>query len=207
MSDKDAMRLGAVDPHATLPLAPERSDIIARPTSLIVERLKRRDERAFEWFFREHRGALAAYFRGPRHWHESFVPDLVQETFTRAVSSVHNFRGHNEAQAHRWLFGIARNVHLQEVTRQVGIRLRQDVALQLARLLPRTAEASWYRQDIVEALEQLPLGQLEVLRLVLEGLTIRQIAEELGIPAGTVANRIHRARHRLRTRLDISEQL
>ena len=153
-------------------------------------------------FFGRHERGLFAYFSGPMHWHWSFVPDLVQETMTRAIKSFPNFRGSTNVQAERWLFGIARNVHMQEVSRQVGIRLRRDVAAELARYLQRTCDATWYRSDIVAALQQLPLGQLEVLRLMLEGLTIREIAAELGLPEGTVATRIHRARHRLRLTLE-----
>ena len=122
---------------------------------------------------------------------------------TRAIKSFPGFRGGTSQQAERWLFGIARNVHMQEVTRQVGIRLRQDVATQIGKYLQRSCDAVWYRNDILAALYELPLGQLEVLRLMLEGHTIRDIAARLDLPDGTVATRIHRARRRLRQRLGV----
>ncbi len=180
----------------------EVTGVIEKPSDPVIERAKARDHEALVTFFGRHERGLFAYFSGPMHWHWSFVPDLVQETMTRAIKSFPSFRGSTNTQAERWLFGIARNVHMQEVSRQVGIRLRRDVAAELARYLQRTCDATWYRSDIVAALQQLPLGQLEVLRLMLEGLTIREIAAELGLPEGTVATRIHRARHRLRLTLD-----
>jgi RNA polymerase sigma-70 factor, ECF subfamily len=180
----------------------EVSAVIEKPTDMIVERAKQRDHHALVEFFRRHERGLFAYFSGPMHWHWSFVPDLVQETMTRAIKSFPKFRGTTNTQAEGWLFGIARNVHMQEVTRQVGIRLRQDVAAELAKYMQRTCDANWYRSDIIAALYGLPLGQLEVLRLMLEGLTIREIAAQLDLPEGTVATRIHRARKRLRLRLE-----
>jgi len=180
----------------------ECSGVIERPASLLVERARRRDPDTLVAFFQRHERALFAYFSGPMHWHWSFVPDLVQETITRAIKAFPTFRGQTLDQAERWLFGIARNVHLQEVSRQVGIRLRHDVASELAKVLQRSSETCWYRTDILAALGELPLRQLEVLRLMLEGRTIREIAAELDLPEGTVANRIHRARRRLKRHLE-----
>jgi RNA polymerase sigma-70 factor (ECF subfamily) len=181
----------------------EISGVIEKPSELTLERCKKRDHAAMVTFFQRYERGLFAYFSGPMHWHWSFVPDLVQETITRAIKSFPRLRGNTFPQAESWLFGIARNVHMQEVTRQVGIRLRQDVATELSRYLQRSCETTWFRGDIVAALNELPLGQLEVLRLMLEGLTIREIAGRLDLPDGTVATRIHRARIRLRARLGV----
>ncbi len=181
----------------------ETSQVIEKPSLETIARAKQRDSKALVAFFKRYERGLFAYFSGPMHWHWSFVPDLVQETITRAIKSFPRLRGDSQAEAERWLFGIARNVHMQSVSRQVGIRLRQDVATQLAKYLKRTCEAVWYRPDILNAIEELPLGQLEVLRLMLEGLTIREIASRLDLPEGTVATRIHRARKRLAERLGV----
>jgi RNA polymerase sigma-70 factor (ECF subfamily) len=178
------------------------SGVLEKPASAAIERAKRRDPRALEEFFERHVSSLFGYFSGPMHWHWTMVPDLVQETIARAIKAFPDLRGTTDVQAERWLFGIARHVHMQEVSKQVGIRLRQDVAVELRRQLPEATDPC-YGRDIVAALEGLPLGELEVLRLVLEGLTIREIALELDVPDGTVATRIHRARKRLRARLGI----
>jgi RNA polymerase sigma-70 factor (ECF subfamily) len=181
----------------------EASAVMQKPALDIIERAKQRETGALLEFFRRYERGLFAYFSGPMHWHASFVPDLVQETITRAIKGFPTFRGATDIEAERWLFGIARNVHMQEVTRQVGIRLRKDVATELSKYLQRNFEAPWFRSDVIAALGGLPLGQLEVLRLLLEGLTIREIAEELDLPDGTVATRIHRARKRLRDLLGV----
>jgi RNA polymerase sigma-70 factor (ECF subfamily) len=183
----------------------ESSGVVAKPCSMFIERAKRRDPHALAEFFERHQGGLFGYFAGPRHWHWQMVPDLVQETITRAIKGFPNFRGATEQQAERWLFGIARNVHLQEVSRQVGMRLRYDVASEIARHIQPLAAEPGYLGDLRAALEQLPLAQLEALRLMLEGLTTREIAAELDVAEGTVATRIHRARLRLRAWLGEDE--
>jgi RNA polymerase sigma-70 factor (ECF subfamily) len=188
---------------ARRPMPSEVSGVIEKPCELALERCKQRDHEALVQFFQRHERGLFAYFSGPMHWHWSFVPDLVQETITRAIKAFPRFRGTSHPEAERWLFGVARNVHMQEVSRQVGIRLRKDVAKVLTHYLARSCDASWYRRDISAALSELPLAQLEVLRLMLEGLTIREIADQLDLPEGTVATRIHRARLRLRERLGV----
>lgn len=181
----------------------ETSGVVVRPSCLLIERAKRRDGEALVLFFRKHERRLHHHFAGPLHWHGDLVPDLVQETITRAIKAFPQLRGNSEAQAERWLFGIARNVHLQEISRQVGIRLRLQVARDLTAHFGRASEVTWLRSDIAAALGQLPLSQLEALRLLLRGLTTAQIAERLDVAEGTVASRIHRARARLRQQLGI----
>lgn len=170
---------------------------MAKPVSLAIEKAKRGDPTALTELLQQHRHGLTAFFSGPMHWHWDQVPDLVQETMTRAVKGIRKFRGSTDGQARRWLYGIARNVHLQEVSRQVGIRLRRDVAAELAKHVPHTYDTPWLVCDILWALDELPLSQVEVLRLMLEGLTVREMAARLDVPEGTVATRIHRARKRL----------
>ncbi|HZO12648.1 MAG TPA: sigma-70 family RNA polymerase sigma factor [Polyangiaceae bacterium] len=179
------------------------SGVIAKPLSLAIERARRGDPSALGDFFQTHERALSNYFLGPRHWHSAMVPDLVQETVARAIKAFPSFRGATDNDAARWLFGIARNVHLQEVSRHVGIRLRQDVASELAKQAPQTCETPWFVSDILDALDELPLPQLETLRLVFEGRTIQEIAKAMGVPEGTVATRIHRARKQLRVLLGL----
>jgi RNA polymerase sigma-70 factor (ECF subfamily) len=171
------------------------SGVVALQAAAAAERLRQRDPVALAAFFERHRRGLAAYF-GRLHWDWVMVPDLVQETLTRAIGAFAGFQGESLEQAAHWLFAIARHVHLQEVSRQVGIRLRRDVAMQMAACAPAGSDGG-YLGDVFRALEELPLSQLEVLRLLLEGLGPREIAAALDLPEGTVAIRLHRARRRI----------
>ena len=57
----------------------------------------------------------------------------------------------------------------------------------------------WYEAwQVRQAIDALPPDEREVVRLQhLEGLTHTEIAEQLGIPPGTVKSRSHRAHQRL----------
>ncbi len=56
---------------------------------------------------------------------------------------------------------------------------------------------------IADALGRLSPRHLQVVQLVdIDGLTYDEAAAVLGIPAGTVMSRLHRARHRMRTHLN-----
>jgi RNA polymerase sigma-70 factor (ECF subfamily) len=62
--------------------------------------------------------------------------------------------------------------------------------------------------DFIRAINGLSAEHRQILLLVgLEGLNYREIAEELGIPMGTVMSRLARARERLRNALDREQNL
>ncbi len=61
-------------------------------------------------------------------------------------------------------------------------------------------------REVIAALSTLPPDQGRLLsRVVLDAVTIAELAAETGLPPGTVASRLSRARARLRARLDLPE--
>jgi RNA polymerase sigma-70 factor (ECF subfamily) len=57
--------------------------------------------------------------------------------------------------------------------------------------------------DVVRAVNRLTIEHRQVLLMIgLEGLSYREIADELGVPIGTVMSRLARARERLRALLE-----
>jgi len=125
--------------------------------------------------------------------------DLVQETFLRALRSAHRYRPGTNARA--WLYRILQRVRFDGMResmrrpRMVTLETEPPVAPEQARL--HTGG------DAVErALFALPepYRSAVVLRDVKE-LSYEEIADVLGIPAGTVMSRIHRGRALLRAAL------
>ena len=151
--------------------------------------------------------SFARYLTG----NEADAEDLVQETYTRALGAVNQYRPGTNLKA--WLFRILRNTFYTSYRWRrshptVGGLDTVDPDAQGA------AREAWLRDDIdldrlrnlvAEDIEKAMLGLSEearsVILLDLEGQTETEIAGILDCPVGTVKSRLARARATLRLRL------
>jgi RNA polymerase sigma-70 factor (ECF subfamily) len=132
--------------------------------------------------------------------------DLVQDTMIRAYGAIGRFDGRHPRA---WLLTILRNANINRHRRRRPELIRD--ADRADRLLEsETPHAS--AEDVVvgetfdatvqSALDHLPDRFRRVVELVdIDGLGYQEAADVLGIPIGTVMSRLHRARHRIRSRL------
>ncbi len=135
--------------------------------------------------------------------------DVVQETYLRAHRALGSFRG--EAQFTTWLYRITANCASTAVRKRRRARTEPlaDDAPVIDRCPERDPEqraaTAADRTVITAALAELPsrLRQVIVLRDVYD-LPHAAIAAELGISESAAKVRLHRARTRLRHRLDAS---
>jgi RNA polymerase sigma-70 factor (ECF subfamily) len=123
--------------------------------------------------------------------------DVTQEVFLRLFAKLGSFR--HDSEFTTWVYRLAVNEALQHLRR---LRRRATVPLEEDTLpAPEQPDA-----DLGELLG-VALAQIDAeLRMVLElkeieQLSYAEIAELLGIPAGTVGSRLNRARHDLREKL------
>lgn len=133
--------------------------------------------------------------------------DLVQETFLAAITSIESLRRPEGFVS--WMFGIAhRRVrdHWRKTARYREI-LDQFDANDVGNwasggLEPDGEEWPEAIEETLELLKSLepPFRSILVLRF-LEDLSVREIAQVLAIPEGTVRSRLHYAKRALRQRL------
>jgi RNA polymerase sigma-70 factor (ECF subfamily) len=123
--------------------------------------------------------------------------DLVQDCLERAVARRRHWRGDGSVRG--WLFRILLNL-FRDQRRSVRAR----VHLVPAESLAETArlgdqEDRLALREVHSAIGRLPPDQRAALLLVaLEGFTLHEAAEALGIPEGTLTSRLARARRALR---------
>ena len=125
--------------------------------------------------------------------------DLVQEAFVRAAAAGRRFARVENPEA--WLRTTAINQHRSRW------RKRRNASRARARMAaPRDPEAVESHLEIITALRALPEAQRQVIALFyLADLPVETIAEELGVPAGTVKSRLSRGREALASHLAYAE--
>ena len=132
--------------------------------------------------------------------------DLVQDTMLRAFRSIDGFDGRHPRA---WLLTILRNTHINRNRRRRPELLRDPDAAtdrMISAASHERADASIDDEidaEILRALASLDEPFRQVVELVdIGGLTYAEAAEVLDVPVGTVMSRLHRARSRIRDRLD-----
>ena len=155
----------------------------------LIAALAAGDDTALRELFMRHAPWLAARLRAALPPPD--VEDVLQETFLAVWKGAAGYRPRGMPRA--WMWVIARN------QAALLLRRRGPVTAQLADIPhadPDPAEAAMVRADITAALDG-PEG--EVLRLMYaEDRPVAEVAALLGVPAGTVKSRAHRARRMLR---------
>jgi RNA polymerase sigma-70 factor (ECF subfamily) len=179
----------------------------------LMQRIRERDTGAFEVLFARHRDGLHRYLtRTVRD--TAAADDLAQEVFLRVWTRAEQWNGQGAFKA--WLFRIATNLALNHLR---WVRRRRERPLDVPAEEPgEGAEADssgWlmdtsapgpeaqleqeeHRQQVRRLVSALPCDKRELFRMAYEAqMEIREIAEALGIPEGTVKSRLHYARKRL----------
>jgi RNA polymerase sigma-70 factor (ECF subfamily) len=180
----------------------------------LITRMMQRDARAFEVLFERYEGLIRRHLvRIVRD--DAMAQDLVQEVFFRVWTRGEQWNGSGTFKA--WLYRIGTNLalnHLRSVRRrrEQPLQIRDDWdggdedespvpawMVDASALGPDAAlELTERRETFRRLVERLPQEKREVFRLVHEmEMSMRDVADELGIPEGTVKSRLHYAKKHL----------
>ena len=134
-----------------------------------------------------------AYFMTKRR---ELAEDIAQDVFVKAYEHLDSFRGGSSVKS--WLLSIARNTAL-DYLKTAWMRKVQLFPSRFLQASQRSAESEWFGSEeknrIWSLVLELPRKQREVLILFAHyRMSMKEIAEMLGISEGTVKSSLHRAR-------------
>ena len=153
------------------------------------------DASAFERLYRAHVARVFSLAR--RMTGAEDADELTQDVFVRAWEKLSTFRG--EAAFGTWLHRLAVNVILGRRTAMGRNRARLRGGDEMLNRLPSRSWTPDLTVDFESAMERLPEGAKQVFVLHdVEGYKHKEIADMLGVTAGTSKAQLHRARMALR---------
>ncbi|EQA44297.1 terminase, ATPase subunit, gpP-like protein [Leptospira broomii serovar Hurstbridge str. 5399] len=152
-----------------------------------------------------------------RYLYERFayaIDDVAQETYLRAYKALQKGQFRGDSKLTTWLYTIARNesIRMNEIlgreetkAEKAGKRSEEERRLETAsENSDDSADLPTWEKAKIWVL-QLPESYRSVLQYYLSGYSEKQIAEALGVPAGTVKSRAARGKEMLR-RMQNSER-
>lgn len=158
----------------------------------------------FAGLYDRHARAIHGYIA--RRLGQDTADDLLAQTFLVAFGQRALYdSAHSDARP--WLYGIATKLiarHRRDEVRFFRAIARTGVdpaAEPLADQVTRRVAAQGVRVQLASALARLPQRDRDVLLLVTDGLGYAEAAQALGVPVGTVASRLARARKKVRAAL------
>jgi len=179
----------------------------------LVARARARDEPAIRAIMQANNRRLYRLARGILR-NDSEAEDVVQETYVRAFTQLDQFRG--ESSLSTWLSRIAINVSLGRLRRQRPVvewtslppgALEAQI-IQFPQSAPsedpeKSMAQRQIRHVVEHAIDELPENfRIVFITRVIEGMTIEETADILGLRPETVKTRLHRARTMLRDNVE-----
>jgi len=180
---------------------------VEREKESAAERKKRFERDALQYMNQLYAAAMR-YTKNPED-----AQDLVQDTYAKAYTSFHQFEPGTNLKA--WLYRVLTTTFINTYRKDQRRPQTSDSELedwQIAEASSHTSDQGKSTEDVV--LENLPDSDIknalaeipEEFRMAVfladvEGFSYKEIAEIVGVPAGTVMSRLHRGRKQLREKL------
>ncbi len=166
--------------------------------AVLITRAKDGDPRALEALCTRHALRVERLARHLLSNHED-AQDAAQESLAKLCQRIKQFRG--EAQFTTWLHRLVVNT-CRDVAQRQSMR-RHEPLVDDAQAAPERPDTLAMRDELRHALADIPSAQRHV--VVLKdalGLSFDEVAAAAEIPVGTAKCYAHRARERLRARLE-----
>ena len=145
------------------------------------------DEEAQEAFFSEVIDNLSRFY----------PDDVVEETVISVLTHMDEFEGRSSPET--WVNRIARNENITKATREKPTENIDEMKLSSSAIDPETQTiVNDLIEKTIESMQHLPDRQRNVMMLRSEGLTHKEIAEELGINKNHSHQALHQAKEKIK---------
>lgn len=204
-----AITLASMPTEISTPDSSKAGELVRvdREKESAAERKKRFERDALQYMSQLYAAAMR-YTKNPED-----AQDLVQDTYAKAYTSFHQFEPGTNLKA--WLYRVLTTTFINTYRKDQRRPQTSDSELedwQIAEASSHTSDQGKSSEDVV--LENLPDSDIkkalaeipEEFRMAVyladvEGFSYKEIAEIVGVPAGTVMSRLHRGRKQLREKL------
>lgn len=196
--------------QSAAPVASVAAPDTAALTRLLEQVRDSRDRTAFMTLFEYFAPRLKSYLmrQGAK---ADEAEEIVQETLLTVWRKTDAFDA-RKASAGTWIFTIARNKRIDGLRRKKGVHIDLEHAGDVqseesSDAIVETLSSERHYEQMQNALRELPEEQKDlVMKSFFENKSHAQIAEETGLPLGTVKSRIRLAMERLRRHMPKSRE-
>ena len=169
---------------------------------------RERDRQAYAELFRHFAPLLRSFaLSSPGMSSNALAEELVQEVMLKIWNRASTFDA-GKASATTWIYTLARNCRIDLLRKKFRVREEVDVdELWDLGTEDDVLEDEVYQKrievDVRESLGGLPAEQRQIItKVYMEGKSHSEVAEELGLPLGTVKSRVRLAMSKLKVMLD-----
>lgn len=162
----------------------------------ILSMLGRDRDRAMSMLYADFSGCLTGI--AARYINDADrLKDVLQESFIRIFTQIDRFEYRGRGSLQAWMSRIVVNEALKEIKKEQGALLLDAEPPDIAEEAPPDTQG--LSADVLaEMIRRLPAGYRAVFNLyVVEGLSHKQIAQQLGIKENSSASQLHHAKQML----------
>ncbi len=168
----------------------------------VVDRLLRHEKEAFEQLYDDYSAAIYGLTLKILK-DEALAEDALQETFVRIWRKIQTYDP-SKGRLFTWMLNIARNISIDMLRARESRKVSQTTSLQQHSFDAKGPSTTMQVEHIGlrEIVDGLPAEQKQVIDLIyFLGYTQAEVAEEFGIPLGTVKSRVRLAMNHLRAKI------
>lgn len=171
------------------------------PENVLIEKLKKRDQQAFQWLYDQYSPALyGVVLRIVRDDEQS--ADLLQDIFVKIWKNLDGYDS-SKGRLFTWMLNVARNTAIDSLrarkTQPFGAIRTDEENVHIVDREHNTEQPNPEHIGLKEVVDQLRPERKQLIDLVyFGGYTHEEAAEKLNLPLGTVKTRVRAALQELK---------